>query len=161
MSQKIYLETLANLEQLTVDQLEVVELQAGSMRRIRSQGKLSLELRGEDRGEELEADPLALRARALLENLDLEISLTLADQALLACLIIKGEYFRKTFSSREINDVIEEVGRPRVVHITSAIGGLLEKGILSGTTKSMELSPEGYRRGRSLVEMIEREAEAA
>jgi len=161
MSKKIYLQTLANLEHLTEDQLEVVELQAGSIRRMQSQGKLSLELRGEEFESELEVDPLALRARTLLMNLDLPISLTLADQALLSCLVIKGEYFRKNFSSREINDIVEEVGRPRIIHITSAIAGLLEKDILLGTTKSMELSPEGYRRGRALVEMIERDLEAA
>ena len=82
--------------------------------------------------------------------------LTLADQALLAALVLSESYHQETFSSRELNDIIEESGRPRVAHITSAISGLISRSFLTGNTKALSLSREGKAKARGLIGMIQR-----
>jgi len=83
--------------------------------------------------------------------------LTQADQALLASLVLSESYQQEQFSSRDINDIIFESGRPRVVHITSALAGLQQRSYLSGTTKALRLSREGKTKARALIGMLRRE----
>jgi hypothetical protein len=95
----------------------------------------------------------------ILEAVD-DYDLTLADQALLAALILSVGHQQDTFSSRDLNDIIEECGRPRVAHITSAIGGLTSRSYLTGSTKSLSLSKEGRTKARGLIGMLKRRAAA-
>ena len=86
---------------------------------------------------------------------------TLADQALLASVILKDTYHQAEFSSRDINDIIEECGQPRIAHITSALSKLLERGYLVGDTKSLTLTSEGKAKARGLISMLTRQSNAA
>ncbi|NNE94307.1 MAG: hypothetical protein HKN23_21880 [Verrucomicrobiales bacterium] len=95
-------------------------------------------------------------ARETLCDVGGNYDFTLADLALLASVVLAAE--REVFNSRDINDVIEECGRPRVVHITSALTGLLTKNYLTGSTKEMRLPPEGLTKAKRLIEASRRAA---
>ena len=86
--------------------------------------------------------------------------LTLADQSLLAALVLRDAYQQDTFSSRAINDLIEECGRPRIAHITSAISGLISRSFLVADEKVLSLSREGRAKARGLIGMMKRRAAA-
>jgi len=97
------------------------------------------------------------QALAILEDSE-TFDLSLADQALLAALVLSESYHQDVFSSRDINNIIAESGRPRVAHITSAVNGLLDRAYLTGTTKSLSLSREGKAKARGLIGMVRRRA---
>ncbi len=95
-------------------------------------------------------------AQEILEKVE-EFDLTLADQSLLASLILSDVYHQDTFSSRDINNVIEECGRPRVANITSALSGLKDRSFLVGRdNKELSLSTEGRKKARALIGMVRR-----
>ncbi|MCB1235528.1 MAG: hypothetical protein KDM91_10690 [Verrucomicrobiae bacterium] len=83
--------------------------------------------------------------------MDLETDMSLSEQALLAGVVLADLYQSKVFSSRRVNDVIEECGRPKIAHITSAINSLLEKNYLSGGTKELRLTTGGRVRVDALL----------
>ncbi len=127
--------------------------------RIRSEGEVSTDLAGGvSRDEE---SGLAEAARELLTAGVEEGKWTLADRALLAAVILSDSYHQEKFSSRDLNDVIEECGQPRVVHITSALTRLLDRGYLEGTSKELSLPAEGRSKARGLLAMLSRTRDAA
>jgi hypothetical protein len=99
-------------------------------------------------------------ARLILEEVDLH-ELTLADQALLAALFLSDAYQHDCFSSRAINDFIEECGRPRIANITSAISGLTSRSFLHADDKALSLTRDGRAKARSLIGMLKRRSAAA
>lgn len=127
--------------------------------RMRTQGSLSND------GPELstredEGPGLHDEARLILEDVATH-DLTLADQAILAALILSDGYSQDSFSSRALNDLIEECGRPRFVHVTSAIAGLVNRSFLHAEDKSLSLTKEGRAKARGLIGMLKRRAAAA
>ncbi len=88
-----------------------------------------------------------------MEGVD-KFDLTLADQCLLAAVILDEAYGQEKFSSRSLHDEVKLNGRPPIAHITSAISGLLERSYLVGSTKEAYLSPEGKEKARGLIRMF-------
>lgn len=139
--------------------LEAVEAMVQLAVRLRRQATLTSD-RPEFVRRDEEGPALHDEAKAILENLP-DYDLTLADQALLAALILRDAYQQDSFSSRAINDVIEECGRPRVAHITSAIAGLTGRSYLKAEEKSLSLTKEGRTKARNLIGMLKRQVSAA
>jgi len=156
---------VAAIPELTLSELRALELSVGVAIKIRTQGELSTESSvagagaGAGAGEAAEGPGLNEQALGLLEDSE-TFDLSLADQALLACLVLSEGYQQEVFSSRDVNDIVDECGRPRIAHITSAITGLLEKSYLSGTTKALTLTREGKSKARGLIGMMKRRAAA-
>ena len=144
-----------------IPDLEISELRALQMSiqvgiEIRSQGQLYTEGSPRDFAEE-EGPGLNDQALAILED-TATYDLSLADQALLGALVLSEGYHQDVFSSRDVNDIIEESGRPRIAHITSAISGLTDRAFLTGSTKALTLSKEGRAKARGLIGMMRRKA---
>ena len=139
-----------------VHDLELIQSHLQIALRIRKENQLSTEsgpvLRREEEG-------LHSEAKTLLANL--EVDLTQADMALLCSVVLSESYGQQSFTSRDINDIIEESSRPRVINITSPVSGLLGHGYLQGTTKRLSLSPEGRSKARDLVQMLKRQLRVA
>jgi hypothetical protein len=153
------LETLvAKIPELDLNELRSLEMVVKVAIQIRSQGDLSTDTPELSRRDE-EGPGLHDQARMILGGVDL-YELTLADQALLASVILSDGYHQDTFSSRDINDIIEECGRPRVAHITSAVTGLTSRSFLLAEEKALSLSPEGRSKARGLIGMSKRKAAA-
>tara|TARA_R110000850_G_scaffold9033_18_gene33363 strand:- start:1152 stop:1628 length:477 start_codon:yes stop_codon:yes gene_type:complete len=146
------------IPELSLSELRALEMSIQVAIRMRSQGELSTDT-PEARQRQEEGPGLDAQATSILQQIDLH-DLTLADQALLAALILSDGYQQETFSSRDINDIIAENGRPRVAHITSAISGLISRSFLTGGTKALSLSKEGKAKARGLIAMIQRQAAA-
>ena len=142
------------IPELSLPDLHALKMTVQVAIRMRSQGQLSTDT-PEPRRLEEEGPGLHDHAAAILQNASGD-DLTLADQALLAALVLSESYHQETFSSRELNDIIEESGRPRVAHITSAISGLISRSFLTGNTKALSLSREGKEKARGLIGMIQR-----
>jgi len=158
---KLQVDSLVN-PLLSPGELRSVKLQVDNLLRFVEKSELSTDLAaGLGRRREEEGSGLADAARALLEGGVEDGRWTLADQALLASVILSDSYQQGTFSSRDLNDVIEECGQPRVANITSALSRLLERGYLEGATKDLRLSKEGKAKARGLVAMLSRGGEAA
>ena len=148
------------LPELNLSDLEFVESHVQLLIKIHRQNLLSIDL-DSDEGEQGGAPTLATQARDVLMEGNSNYKFTLADQALLAAVIQKFDYGREVFSSRDINKRIEECGRPRIAHITSAVNGLIGKGYLAGTTKEATLTREGLTRAPRLIETVHRFEDAA
>lgn len=144
------------IPELELSELRALEMSIKVAIEIRTQGQLSTEsterIRAADEGPGLNDQALAI-----LEDVD-TFELSLADQALLGALILSEGYQQDVFSSRDVNDIIEESGRPRIAHITSAISGLTDRAYLTGSTKALSLSKEGRAKARGLIGMIRRRA---
>ncbi|MEM9281211.1 MAG: hypothetical protein AAGA96_05245 [Verrucomicrobiota bacterium] len=140
---------------LSLTDLRALEMSIQVAIRMRTQNELSTDS-PESRQRDDEGPGLSDHATAILQRLELD--LTLADQALLAALVLSESYHQATFSSRDLNDFIEEAGRPRIVHVTSAISGLMSRGFFTGDTKALSLSSEGKTKARALIGMIQRQA---
>lgn len=151
-------ELVTLIPELELSDLLALEMAVKVAIRMRTQGTLSTD-RSESAAHEEEGPGLHDEARALLERTDLP-DLTLADQALLAALILADGYLQDTFSSRAVNDLIEECGRPRIVHITSAISGLVNRSFLLLEDKALSLTREGRVKARGLIGMLKRRAAA-
>jgi len=150
---------VAAIPELGLSELRTLEMAVGVAIRIRSQGELSTE--SSPRRSEIADEGPGLDEQALLLLEDAAThDLSLADQALLAAAVLSEGYRQETFSSRDVNDIIDESGRPRIAHITSAITGLLEKSYLAGTTKALSLTREGRSKARGLIGMMKRRAAA-
>jgi len=147
----------ALIPEMDLQDLMALELAVKVAIRMRTQGTLSSDRSG-DASRDEEGPGLHDEARLILENPTYE--LTLADQALLAALFLSDAYQQDTFSSRAINDLIEECGRPRVAHITSAIAGLTGRNYLLAEEKSLSLSKEGRAKARGLIGMLKRRVAA-
>lgn len=156
MGLKTILDALPGME---LGELRSLQSHLDLVVRIRSEGEVSTDLEVGEKREEKSG--LAEVARGLLTGGVEEGRWTLADRALLAAVILSDSYHQETFSSRDLNDVIEECGQPRVVHITSALTRLLERGYLEGTTKELSLPAEGRSKARGLVAMLSRSRDAA
>lgn len=152
-------EWVAMIPELELQDLLALEMAVKVAIRMRTQGTLSSDQPGFERAEE-EGPALHDEARAILEGGDLH-ELTLADQSLLAALYLSDAYHQDTFSSRAINDLIEECGRPRIAHITSAISGLISRAYLHADEKVLSLSKEGRAKARGLIGMLKRRAAEA
>lgn len=155
-------EIIPSLSEMDYRELELVEELAKTFMRKKRSEQLSTD---EELEEQLsvrasEGPGLSDRAKAVLEDSE-HHDITLADQALLASVILSDCYQQDVFSSRDINDVIEECGRPRVAHITSAISGLTGRSFLTGSTKQLSLSREGRTKARGLLGMLSRRERAA
>lgn len=144
---------------MELSDLEAVEMTLQMAIRLRKQTTLSSD-RPEFARLDEEGPALHDEAKGILEKVS-DYDLTLADQALLAALILRDAYQQDRFSSRAINDVIEECGRPRVAHITSAIAGLTTHSYLKAEEKSLSLTTEGRTKARNLIGMLKRQASAA
>ncbi|MEM9015954.1 MAG: hypothetical protein AAGC68_02990, partial [Verrucomicrobiota bacterium] len=96
----------------TLDRSELRSLEAAVRvaLEIRSEGRLSTDSHDE-KSEFSEGPGLNDQALAILEDTE-TFSLSLADQALLAAMVLSDGYHQDVFSSRDINDIIEESGRP-------------------------------------------------
>lgn len=156
-----HLDTIANLiPEMDLSELRALEVTVRVAIQMRSQGNLSTDSSPTLVPRDDEGPGLHDQATMILEAVD-AYDLTLADQALLAALILSVGHQQDSFSSRDLNDIIEECGRPRVAHITSAIGGLTNRSYLTGSTKSLSLSREGRTKARGLIGMLKRRASAA
>ena len=149
----------AALPGFEVNELDLLEAALRAVRETKKSTRLSSD---SPTGEDSDSEGLGLNgwAQKILED-EAAYELTLADQALLASLILTEVYQQDVFSSRDINNVIEESGRPRVAHITSAISGLTGRNFLTGEKKDMRLSTEGRAKARGLIGMLRRRLEAA
>jgi hypothetical protein len=157
---RLGLESLvAAIPELDLHELRTLEMAVGVAIRIRSQGELSTETARPRLSATDEGPGLDEQALVLLEGVD-TYDLSLADQALLAATVLSEGYRQESFSSRDVNDVIDESGRPRIAHITSAITALLEKSYLEGSTKALSLTREGKAKARGLIGMLRRRAAA-
>lgn len=146
------------IAEMDLSDLEALEMAVKVAIRMRTQASLSTDreefpMRGD------EGPSLHDEARYILED-PARHELTLADQALLAALILSDAYQQDVFSSRAVNDVIAESGRPRVAHITSAISGLKARAYLLEDAKSLSLTKEGRAKARALIGMLKRRAAA-
>lgn len=148
----------ALIAEMDLHDLEALEMAVRVAIRMRTQSALSTD-REEWPPRDDEGPALHDEARFILEDSAMH-ELTLADQALLASLILSDAYQQDTFSSRAINDVIAESGRPRVAHITSAIAGLKVRAYLREDEKSLSLTREGRAKARALIGMLKRRAAA-
>ncbi|MEX2580822.1 MAG: hypothetical protein WD342_17315 [Verrucomicrobiales bacterium] len=151
-------ELVAVIPELNLSDLKALEMSVRVAIQMRSQGNLSTDT-GEGEPRDEEGPGLKDQALAILEDPE-NYELTLADQALLAALVLSEGYHQAVFSSRDINDIIEESGRPRVVHITSALSGLTSRSYLTGSTKELSLSKDGRAKARGLIGMVRRRAAA-
>lgn len=155
------LDTIACLiPEMDLSELRALELTVRVAIQMRSQGNLSTDTGPSLVTREDEGPGLHDQATMILEAID-DYDLTLADQALLASLVLSVGHQQDSFSSRDLNDIIEECGRPRVAHITSAIAGLTNRSYLTGSTKALSLSKEGRTKARGLIGMLRRRASAA
>lgn len=156
----IDLDTLVSfIPEMDLSELRALEMSVKVAIKMRTQGNLSTDAPMLVERDE-EGPGLNDQAKMILEGTD-DYELTLADQALLAALLLSDAYQQDSFSSRDLNDVIAECGRPRVAHITSAIAGLTSRSYLTGSTKALSLSREGRAKARGLIGMIKRRASAA
>lgn len=149
-------ELAAIIPELELSELRALQMSIKVAIDIRTQGQLSTESIGSGLREE-EGPGLNDQGLAILEDEE-SYALSLADQALLSALVLSDGYHQDIFSSRDINDVIVEAGRPRIAHVTSAITGLTDRGYLTGTTKALSLSKEGRAKARGLIGMLRRKA---
>ena len=143
----------------SVEQLELIFSHVDLALRLQRQNRLSTEDPGLQAVIDEEEGGLAGDARMLL--LDTALELTQADMALLCSVILADSYRQGGFTSRHINDLIEESDRPRVINITSPVSSLIGHGFLAGSTKQLSLSPEGRTKARDLIEMLHRRRAAA
>lgn len=120
--------------------------------KIRRQSELSVDLPSSTFDQRSQETQLADQARMILQGID-TYDITLADQCLLAAVILDESYGQQNFTSRSLHDEVKLNGRPPIAHITSATSGLLEKSYLIGSTKEAHLSPEGKAKARSLIRM--------
>lgn len=149
----------ALIPDLELHELFALELAVKVAIRMRTQGALSTDRSDGGAGED-EGPALHDEARFILEDPDRH-ELTLADQALLAALVLSEAYQQDSFSSRAVNDLIEECGRPRIAHVTSAIAGLTSRSYLLADGKMLSLSKEGRAKACGLIGMLKRRAAAA
>jgi len=140
------------LPEFSLHELEQLNSYLQLALRIRRQSELSVDLPFAAVNHQ-RASQLADDARRILQGID-DYELTLADQCLLAAVIIDESYGQTTFTSRALHDEVKLNGRPPIAHITSATSGLLEKSYLIGSTKEASLSAEGKSKARSLVRMF-------
>ena len=159
MPQVTLKEIIEVLPGLGLDELRTLKSHVDLVERIRSENEVSTDI--DTPSLESKGVGLAHTAEHLLRNGADGHRWTLADQALLASVILKDTYHQSEYSSRDINDIIEECGQPRIAHITSALSKLLERGYLSGDTKSLTLTPEGKAKARGLISMLTRHSDAA
>lgn len=154
---KVDLKDLVSLiPSLELNELRALEMSLKVAIEIRTQGELSTESSLSPQAAD-EGPGLNDQALAILEEVD-TFELSLADQALLGALILSEGYHQDIFSSRDVNDIIEESGRPRIAHITSAISGLTDRAYLTGSTKALSMSKEGRAKARGLIGMVRRKA---
>ncbi len=151
---------ISALPELNLSDLESLDTCLQLTLRIRRQSEVSADLPSVAERPPKKERGLDDAAREILRAAE-SVDLSLADQALLAAVILSETYHQADFTSRDINDVIEETGRPRVAHITSALSGLLDRCYLTGSTKQLTLSPEGRAKARSLIGLKRRSLEAA
>lgn len=149
----------ASIPEYDLSELKALEMMVQVAINIRSEGELTSDRPARKAPRDEEGPGLNDQALAILEDME-TFDLSLADQALLASLILGEGYHQAVFSSRDVNDIIEESGRSRVAHITSAISGLLDRSYLTGTTKSLSLSKDGKAKARGLIAMLRRKAAA-
>jgi hypothetical protein len=155
------LDTIAALiPEMELSELRALELTVRVAIQMRSQGNLSTDTAPTLVARDDEGPGLHDQATMILEAVD-DYDLTLADQALLSALVLSVGHQQDSFSSRDLNDIIAECGRPRVAHITSAIAGLTSRSYLTGSTKALSLSKEGRTKARGLIGMLRRRASAA
>lgn len=147
---------VALIPSLELSELRALEMSVKVAIEIRTQGQLSTESTLSPRVDD-EGPGLNDQALAILESVE-TFDLSLADQALLGALVLSEGYHQDVFSSRDVNDIIEESGRPRIAHITSAISGLTDRAYLTGSTKALTLSKEGRAKARGLIGMVRRKA---
>ena len=140
------------LSELTLSELEQLNSYLQLALKIRRQSELSVDLPSAT-SPTPPSSHLADMAREVLMGID-KYELTLADQCLLAAVILDESYGQEQFTSRSLHDEVKLNGRPPIAHITSATSGLLEKSYLIGSTKEAHLSPEGKAKARSLVRMF-------
>ena len=119
--------------------------------KIRRQSEVTVDLPSSMR-QPGENSNLADQARRVLQGID-EFELTLADQCLLAAVILDESYGQDLFSSRSLHEEVKLNGRPPIAHITSATGGLFDKSYLVGSSKEAHLSPEGKAKAQTLIRM--------
>ncbi|MDF2376092.1 MAG: hypothetical protein P1U81_07605 [Verrucomicrobiales bacterium] len=156
MSKASLKDLVSLIPELELSELRALEMSVKVAIEIRTQGQLSTETSMSPRATD-EGPGLNDQALAILEEVD-AFDLSLADQALLGALILSEGYHQDVFSSRDVNDIIEESGRPRIAHVTSAISGLTDRAYLTGSTKALSLSKEGRAKARGLIGMIRRRA---
>lgn len=161
MSKPDFNEIVSAIADMDLSELRAIDASVKTALRIRGHDSLSTDTPFSDAADAREEGPgLNDWAQSILEGVD-EYELTLADQGLLAALILRDVYHQETFSSRDIHNVIKESGRPAVANITSALAGLKGRAFLiEADNKALSLSNEGRRKARALIGMVRREQAA-
>ena len=136
------------LPEFSLAELEFLNSHLQLALRFRRQNELSVDLPGAEVRET--HSPLADSARTILQGVE-DYELTLADQCLLAAVVLEDCYGQDLYSSRSIHDEVKLNGRPPIAHITSAISHLMEKNYLLGSSREAHLSPQGKAKARSLI----------
>lgn len=139
------------LPEFTLDELERLNSHLQLALRFRQQTELSVDLPGATVQETFSS--LAELAREVLQGIE-EYDVTLADQCLLAAVILDESYGQDHFTNRSLHDEVKLNGRPPIAHITSATSALLDKNYLEGSTKDATITPEGKAKARSLIRMF-------
>ncbi len=148
---------ISSIPEMDLSELRTLEAAVRVAVQMHGQSLLSTDRELRVAKREDEGPGLDEQARGVLTATDSH-QLTQGDQALLAAVILAEGYQQSVFSSRDINDVIEESGAGRVGHITSTIRTLMTRDFLTGSTKALSLSPEGKAKARGLIGMIQRRA---
>ena len=165
MSKLGLIDLISVVPDLNLSELRALEASVQTAIRIRSQSNLSTDSSfGADTSSEVTPDEgpsLNDWAQVILEEMD-TYELSLADQGLLASLILSDVYQQETFSSRDIHNVIKECGRPQIANITSALSGIKDRAFLvENSDKELSLSPEGRKKARALIGQARRAKKAA
>jgi hypothetical protein len=157
MSTIEFSDIVSTVPHLNLQQLEVLEASVQVAKQIRTEGDLTGDSHFSENSDE--GPSLNEQGQAILEDQE-NYQLSLGDQALLSALILGEGYQQDVFSSRDVNDIVVESGRSRITHVTSVVNGLLDKGLLSGSTKSLSLTKEGRAKARTQIGKLRRRAAA-
>lgn len=148
------------IPRFSLEELLALEMSVQVAIQMHNATRLSTDKPFADRNED-EGPGLSDLAIEVLSDLD-HVELSLPDQALLASVILDGGFEQVSFSSREIHEVIQAHGRPRIQHITSAISPLTSRSYFINTTNKLyQLSTEGKAKARGLISMKMRERDDA
>lgn len=144
---------IESLPSLSLKELETLDSHLQLALKFRRQSEISVDLETAD-GERETHSYLVEASRQVLQEIDRFGDLTLADQCLLAAVILDEAYDQSSFSNRELHNEVKLNGRPPIAHITTATSGLFEKSYLTGTSNSAQLSAIGKEKATSLIRMF-------
>ncbi len=140
------------LPDMSLSDLEFLDSHLQLALRFRRQTEVSVDLAAPTETSNTQSY-LAEAARQILQGVD-EYEITLADQCLLAAVILDEAYGQQTFSNRSLHEEVKLNGRPPIAHITTATAGLYDRAYLIGSSKEAQITTEGKEKARGLVRMF-------